>query len=276
MCLGAKQNQPIDNCAKVEGSCLAGQKPTKGTLMSYCYLSGQPGIDLSLGLGKEPGDLIRSKIAASTCLNQYVPNAKTLVTANQHLTANFECNDGNFSNYYYDNNTIDENDDILMMSIQTNGNNIGSILDGSLKITEHTTPNYNSKKAAKITAAYTNKQIEYFAMNKYWEISSSKFLTKAVKIKIYVHNKDLEDLQGSLNGFTKEQLKLFTIKSPGNPNPESNHALTTSNEYKQYEHSASLSANSFVLNTISPSEHTIEFETSELNSIGLGVKKQPL
>ncbi len=270
---GPNKNQPIDNCAKVEGSCLAGQKPTKGTLMSYCYLSGQPGIDLSLGLGKEPGDLIRSKIAASACLNQYVPNAKTLVTANQHLTANFECNDGNFSNYYYDNNTIDENDDILMMSIQTNGNNIGSILDGSLKITEHTTPNYNSKKATKITAPYTNKQIEYFAMNKYWEISSSKILTKAVKIKIYVHNKDLEDLQGSLNGFTKEQLKLFTIKSPGNPNPELNHALTTENEYKEYKNAASISNNTYVLNTISPNEHTIEFETSELNAVGLGGQK---
>ena len=270
---GPNKNQPIDNCAKVEGTCLAGQKPTKGTLMSYCYLAGQPGIDLSLGLGKEPGDLIRSKIAASACLNTYTPKTRSVLKANQHITANFECNDGIYSNYYYDNNTIDENDDVLIMSIQTNGQNIGSILDGTLKISEHTTEKYGAQKAAKITADYTDKQNEYFAIHKYWEVYSSKILSQPVRVKVFLNNLDFEEVQGSIPGYTKEQLKLFTIKSPGNPNPESNHALTSKNEYKEFKNSISLSQNTYILSSITQNESSAEFETIELSAVGFGAQK---
>lgn len=42
--------------------------PSKGTIMSYCHLTSGVGIDLNLGFGDQPGDLIRSEVYNATCL----------------------------------------------------------------------------------------------------------------------------------------------------------------------------------------------------------------
>lgn len=60
---------PIDNCYNQEGSCSPGPAPTAGgTIMSYCHLT-SIGINLANGFGPLPGDRIRSRIAAATCLS---------------------------------------------------------------------------------------------------------------------------------------------------------------------------------------------------------------
>lgn len=62
-------NGPIDNCVSQEGNCNPGPTPTNGgTIMSYCHLTGI-GINLVNGFGPLPGDRIRSRIAAGTCLS---------------------------------------------------------------------------------------------------------------------------------------------------------------------------------------------------------------
>ncbi len=43
--------------------------PTSGTIMSYCHLLNNIGIDFNLGFGTQPGDLIRSRVNAATCLS---------------------------------------------------------------------------------------------------------------------------------------------------------------------------------------------------------------
>lgn len=59
---------PIDNCVPVDdGPCTAGPGPINGgTIMSYCHLSGP--YPLSNGFGPLPGNQIRSRYAAATCL----------------------------------------------------------------------------------------------------------------------------------------------------------------------------------------------------------------
>jgi Metallo-peptidase family M12/Secretion system C-terminal sorting domain/Fibronectin type III domain len=58
----------LDNCYAVEGSCSPGPAPTNGgTIMSYCHLIAT-GINFNNGFGTEPGNLIRAKVAAATCL----------------------------------------------------------------------------------------------------------------------------------------------------------------------------------------------------------------
>ncbi len=76
---------PIDNCWCPEGGCTQGPEPTSsGTIMSYCHLdpgwttscslsSDNPGISFSAGFGRQPGDLIRNKIANASCLSNYTP-----------------------------------------------------------------------------------------------------------------------------------------------------------------------------------------------------------
>ncbi len=61
----------IDGCGPAAGSdegC-AGAIPPFGTIMSYCHLVGGSGIDLGLGFGPQPGDLIREKIIDADCLS---------------------------------------------------------------------------------------------------------------------------------------------------------------------------------------------------------------
>lgn len=76
---------PIDNCWCPEGNCALGPEPaSSGTIMSYCHLnpkwtnsctlsSSNPGINFSEGFGSQPGNLIRSKVAAASCLSTATP-----------------------------------------------------------------------------------------------------------------------------------------------------------------------------------------------------------
>lgn len=68
---GANQCSAIDGCAAPNpnvgcGTCNEAPIPDRGTIMSYCHL--HQGIDFSQGFGKEPGELLRSRIAEATCL----------------------------------------------------------------------------------------------------------------------------------------------------------------------------------------------------------------
>lgn len=58
----------LDNCVSTEGGCPPGPAPTNGgTVMSYCHLSSY-GINFNNGFGSQPGNLIRSRVQAATCL----------------------------------------------------------------------------------------------------------------------------------------------------------------------------------------------------------------
>ncbi|MFZ4560751.1 MAG: IPT/TIG domain-containing protein [Saprospiraceae bacterium] len=58
----------LDNCYATEGGCAPGPAPTNGgTIMSYCHLT-SAGINFNNGFGTQPGNLIRSNVAAESCL----------------------------------------------------------------------------------------------------------------------------------------------------------------------------------------------------------------
>lgn len=58
----------LDNCYTTEGGCAAGPAPTNGgTIMSYCHLTSY-GINFNNGFGTQPGNLIRNRVNAATCL----------------------------------------------------------------------------------------------------------------------------------------------------------------------------------------------------------------
>ncbi|HZV70127.1 MAG TPA: GEVED domain-containing protein [Saprospiraceae bacterium] len=74
-CAWNGNNTAIDGCAgAVEGSCpLPGNPPGGGTIMSYCHLT-QVGINLSLGFGPQPGNVLRNRVnAANNCLTSCGP-----------------------------------------------------------------------------------------------------------------------------------------------------------------------------------------------------------
>lgn len=62
------QGGALDNCYTTEGGCPPGPAPTNGgTIMSYCHLTSY-GINFNNGFGTQPGNLVRSKVAAASCL----------------------------------------------------------------------------------------------------------------------------------------------------------------------------------------------------------------
>ncbi len=66
----------IDNCYSTEGGCAPGPPPTNGgTIMSYCHLTSN-GINFNNGFGPLPGNRIRDKVLAATCL----PSSGTVPT----------------------------------------------------------------------------------------------------------------------------------------------------------------------------------------------------
>ncbi|PHN08219.1 M12 family metallo-peptidase [Flavilitoribacter nigricans] len=69
-CVWNGDNTAIDGCGPAAGYSEGcnGPIPSKGTIMSYCHLVGGVGIDLALGFGPQPGDLIRSRVYNSSCL----------------------------------------------------------------------------------------------------------------------------------------------------------------------------------------------------------------
>src|SRR5690606_19866260 len=60
----------IDDCYEVEGGCSPGPDPgpAGGTIMSYCHLSGNPGINFANGFGTLPGNRIRNRVTNANCL----------------------------------------------------------------------------------------------------------------------------------------------------------------------------------------------------------------
>ncbi|MCW5922314.1 MAG: fibronectin type III domain-containing protein [Saprospiraceae bacterium] len=61
-------NGALDNCYSPEGNCSPGPAPSNGgTIMSYCHLKSY-GINFNNGFGPVPGNRIRDRVLAATCL----------------------------------------------------------------------------------------------------------------------------------------------------------------------------------------------------------------
>ncbi|MEZ4983829.1 MAG: zinc-dependent metalloprotease [Saprospiraceae bacterium] len=69
-CVWNGNNTAIDGCpGYTEGGCANPGTPAGGgTVMSYCHLT-QSGINLNAGFGTQPGNLIRNRVAAASCLS---------------------------------------------------------------------------------------------------------------------------------------------------------------------------------------------------------------
>lgn len=72
-CVWNGNNTAIDGCSGyTEGGCpIPGIPSGGGTIMSYCHIQ-SVGINFNLGFGSQPGNVIRSKVAAAECLCECV------------------------------------------------------------------------------------------------------------------------------------------------------------------------------------------------------------
>lgn len=270
---GPHSNQALDDCAATEGGCLPGPPVSKGTIMSYCHLPGQPGISFASGFGKEPGDLIRAKIAGASCLSEYVPD-QIQSKSPAAITANMECFDGTYTHYYYDNLTSNESDDLLLLSIKKNSQDIGHVYDGSLTIKSTYTSQAKSGAGKRITASYVKPGEKFFAAHKFWQITPSRQPSSPVQVKIPVSPRDIQDLDASVpQRVMADDVDLFRMTSPANPDPMTNHRNTTTSRIKMYEKGWSPSTAKYQHSHKDGVEY-YEFQTLKLHGGGIGVYEQ--
>lgn len=68
-CVWNGNSTAIDGCYNTEGGCADPGNPSGGgTVMSYCHLT-SVGINLNLGFGTQPGNLIRNRVTSANCLS---------------------------------------------------------------------------------------------------------------------------------------------------------------------------------------------------------------
>jgi hypothetical protein len=101
-CVWNGNNTAIDGCAGgVEGTCaLPGYPAGGGTIMSYCHLQ-SVGINLALGFGTQPGNVIRNSATNATCLSPCGGGGGTNCTATVSTypySESFETSFGGWSN----------------------------------------------------------------------------------------------------------------------------------------------------------------------------------
>lgn len=87
-CVWNGNETPIDRCGQEAGygaEC-GGQLPGSGTIMSYCHLLQNVGIDFANGLGQQPGDLIRWKVSGASCLSSCIEPLVLQLSSLQNIT----------------------------------------------------------------------------------------------------------------------------------------------------------------------------------------------
>lgn len=69
MCVwGPNNNEAYDGCYSTQGDCNRGTIPEDGgTIMSYCYLNRDVGVNFHHGFGDEPGALLYAKVKQANC-----------------------------------------------------------------------------------------------------------------------------------------------------------------------------------------------------------------
>lgn len=266
---------PIDNCATPESfggqSCSSGPAPVNGgTIMSYCHNTSY-GINFSQGFGPQPGAIVRSSAASASCSGTYSPEDVMAATPNQTMYANRECTDASgWTNYYNDQNTSDENDDIWLLSVKKNGENIGNLDDGSMSVAVRTSSNAGSQSTLISNPGY-NATNDWYVMNRWFELIPTREPNSPVYVRFPYTNRDFQDVmvnQPMVKSHT--DLTFYKIDNPGDPNPDHGHTSVGNNQITFYTHGASASLSTWKHSVNGAGANVAEFQVSSFSGGGGG------
>ncbi len=231
----------IDGCVASEGNCPNGPLPPQngGTIMSYCHLNNNVGVGFSNYFGPMPGQLLRDEIDAAACMQGVIPE-KTLELSATVKIANRECQDGDWMHYFNDNNTpTNDDDDILILSINANGEDLGS-LSGGTEITMRTTAGY-ALSPRSISAPYATDPL-WREINRTWTVNINQPSAVAT-VRFPFDSVDVKDMKFEYPNVQPTQLIAYyftTQNASMNPNNASaselqyttNGSVATTNRWK--------------------------------------------
>lgn len=150
--------------------------------------------------------------------------AAVLPASPNTMVANRECQDAfGWTNYYYDNNTADPKDDIILLSLNKNGNNIGTVGDRTFRVKVTATADAGLSKSILVNSPVISNPSGYYAMNRYWVVEPTAQPATPVGVKFYFNDQDVDDINGSYptGDATFDQLIFYKAKN-GNPDPTTN------------------------------------------------------
>jgi hypothetical protein len=131
-------------------------------------------------------------------------------------TASYECDDqSNWTHYYYDGGTSSSyDDDVVILSIKKNGENIGTVGDGTFSVTLA-----GAAGVSHITnppANYVSSWHGWYVFNRYWKVTPTSQPSSGVNVIYYYTTADYTALQNAINdeGGTPptNHTKMYTFK----------------------------------------------------------------
>ena len=129
--------------------------------------------------------------------------------ANDSIEANREYTDQNGWTHYY-------NDCLLLLSVKKEGQQIGTLHDGTFKVMVNTTPGYGVATGNNLSPAnYVTPGVAWNALNRYWTINATNQPVDSLLIRFPWSTLDYTDataINTAIN--SPEQLVLFTVDPP--------------------------------------------------------------
>ncbi|MEO8111694.1 MAG: hypothetical protein ABI594_16730 [Ginsengibacter sp.] len=186
-------------------------------------------------------------------------------------TANRECTDAQgWTHYYYDNGTpTDYSDDIRLLSLKKNGNNIGTVGNGTFVLTVAATSGAGGNHAVKVNSPLVLAGTNFFSMNRYWNITPTTQPTSSVGVRFYYNSQDLADVNGDDPQGPKSHTELTLYKlQGGNPDPTTNWTGATGVTY--YASGGASTLSNWVYTDLGNNTHQAEFLVSDFSGGGAG------
>jgi Zn-dependent metalloprotease len=181
------------------------------------------------------------------------------------LAANKACGgiDG-WINLYNDNDTpLDESDDILLLSVNKYGNDLGRI-NVTVASTVHAGQNVGQPVTNPILS------VPFVSMNRYWKMVVQKQPITPVGIRFYYNSQDLIDVKGSSSGTPLVHTNLVFYKTDGNPDPTTNFAGATKIISYTNNGSSLPTLSTWQYTQIAPDAHQAEFLVDHFSGGGAG------
>lgn len=183
-----------------------------------------------------------------------------LETANDSIVANREFTDQTGWTHYY-------KDCQLLLSVKKNGQQIGTVNDGTFKVSIKTTAGYGSAKGNNLSqAAYVAPAVYWSALNRFWTINATKQPVDSVLIRVPWSGKDFNDAKGINPAITAlGQLVFYMVDSPFMPLS----TAATMNDFHPYYQTGTATTTSWKYGSID-SVNYAEFYVKKIYSGGIG------
>lgn len=245
-----------------------------GSIMSYCHLINGVGINFSLGL-LEPGEAIRQNLIANeNCLpTRGISDLSTLAADNVYttITANRICESSDWIEYYFDNNTLDFEDDIYVLAINPNGLNSDIFTNSDIEVSMISTSNATRNGGLQVDPDYKTNPNELFLAKRFWKVELPNQPSSAVGVRFPITNTDLELLRNDVDNINFENIAVLSLTADADFDPENAHSNIPFQNVDEYLFGFDSSDIRFTVNEFKEGEFELEIQSEQLYSGTFGV-----